>query len=181
MLRRSRKKQPNLKLPKLKRRKAKLPKRLRRGKKYARTGRTRRFRSDKPGTVLIQDGTILWTLPRKLRSPNQIKTGLARYGDTKGWEAQFVAALVVGTDDSIGMGKQQRLKLEVVRRVPRKDFFLDRTNLAFSVKGLEDALVRLGYLVDDNEDWLDGPYVTQDVSDDKKYWTIVKISELTSA
>lgn len=77
----------------------------------------------------------------------------------------------------MGPNMKQRLRLEVVREAPTEKFFLDRTNLAFSVKGLEDALVRLQYLVDDNEEWEDGPWVSQRVSSDGKYWTIVTVSE----
>jgi hypothetical protein len=59
--------------------------------------------------------------------------------------------------------------------------FLDRTNLAGGIKGLEDFLVRAEYLVDDCEEWEDGPYISQGLSTDKKYWTIVKLTALPCA
>lgn len=146
--------------------------------KSYRRKRIKRYRSDKPGICVVCNGTITWTLPRKLRSLNKIRTGLSRYGDTKGWERQFLAAETKSTDLSLGPDSNQRLKLEILRLAPRKDFFLDKVNLYGGAKGLEDALVRLRYLVDDNEAWEDGPYVTQDVSPDGKYWTIIKLSEI---
>lgn len=108
---------------------------------------------------------------------NVLRGGLSRYSDTKGWEKAFSEALIVATDHSLGPQSNRRLRLEIVRLAPRADYFLDRTNLAGGCKGLEDSLVRLGFLVDDNETWEDGPWPTQAVSLDKKYWTVVKLME----
>lgn len=114
-------------------------------------------------------------LPRKLVSPNRIKTGLARHGDTKAWETMLLKAHMVTDDQSLRFPARSKMRLEVWRLAPSKKYFLDRTNCAFSIKGLEDALVRLQYLRDDSLKYLDGPYVEQDVSADRKYWTIVRI------
>jgi hypothetical protein len=116
-------------------------------------------------------------LPRKLRSLNTLCSRLARYGDTKAWEKQFADAELENSDHTIGPCSKQRLRLETTRLAPSKHFFLDKTNLAGGVKGLEDALVRLEYLVDDCEEWEDGPYVSQGVSEDGKYWTLVTLTE----
>jgi hypothetical protein len=138
--------------------------------------RSSRFKSSKPGTYVIENGTITWRLPRKLRSLNAICTKLARYGDTKAWETQFTTAELKESDGSLGPCSKQRLRLEIWRLSPSKAFFLDPTNRAGGAKGLEDALVRLEYLVDDCDEWLDGPYVHNDLSDDGKYMTVVKLS-----
>lgn len=164
-----------IKAPKKHRPTRKAPHFKKRSKSYR---KVKRFRSTEPGTYTVQSGLIVWTLPRKLRSPNQIKSGLARYGDTKGWEREFNDAKLILNDASMGPHMGERLRLEVVRLSPTKRFFLDRTNLAFCVKGLEDALVRLQFLVDDNEEWEDGPYVTQAESPDGKYWTIVRLMKV---
>lgn len=152
----------------------KAPHQKRYGKAYHKR-RVSRFRSTEPGLCFVRAGCITWILPRKLRSPNKLRGGLARYGDTKAWERIFEEAAIKETDNTLGPCSKQRLRLEVVRLAPYERFFLDRTNLAFSVKGLEDALVRLEFLVDDNEKWEDGPYVSQAVSGDGKYWTVVRL------
>jgi hypothetical protein len=135
----------------------------------------KRFRSDEPGTCVIKDGIITWTLPRKLQSLNKLRGWKARYGDTKGWEREFENAKIVSNDMSLGPGTGRRLRLEVVRLAPNPKFKLDKVNLFGGLKGLEDALVRLNFLVDDSEIWEDGPYPTQGTSPDKKYWTIVRL------
>lgn len=151
------------------------------GNRPRRYRRSARFKATEPGTCVIRAGQIVWTLPRKLRSLNVLASRLARYGDTKAWETQFVRAKITESDHSLGPCSKQRLRLEVRRLSPTKAFFLDRTNLAGGVKGLEDSLIRLEYLVDDCEEWEDGPYVSQGVSEDGKYWTIVTLSVLNAA
>jgi hypothetical protein len=148
------------------------------GSKPRRRRRSTRFKSSVPGTCVIKKGTITWALPRKLRSLNVLCSRLSRYGDTKAWESEFTKAALTESDGSLGPCSKQRLKLEVIRVTPTKAFFLDRTNLAGGVKGLEDALIRLEYLVDDCEEWEDGPYVSQEVATDGKYTTIIRLSEI---
>lgn len=157
------------------------PRRKLKGKgerKPRRYRRSTRYKAFDKGTCVIRAGTITWTLPRKLRSLNVLCGRLARWGDTTAWEKQFVDAVVTESDGSLGPCSKQRLKLSVHRLAPSKAFFLDRTNLAGGVKGLEDSLIRLEYLVDDCEEWEDGPHVSQGVSEDKKYWTIVTLEVL---
>jgi hypothetical protein len=65
----------------------------------------------------------------------------------------------------------QRLRLEVTRLSPRK---LDRTNLAGgSIKGIEDMLVRRGFLRDDSEQWLQGPFLRQEIA--SKPSTVIRL------
>jgi hypothetical protein len=135
----------------------------------------KRFRSSEPGTVSIKDGVITWTLPRKLQSLNKLRGWRARHGDTQGWEREINQAKILCNDMSLGPGSGRRLRLEVVRLAPNPRFKLDKTNLAGGIKGLEDALVRLSFLVDDSEIWEDGPWPSQSVSSDKKYWTVIRL------
>ena len=151
------------------------------GSRPRRYRRSNTYKATQLGSCTIAAGTMTWVLPRKLRSLNTLCSRLARYGDTKAWEKQFTEAELGASDHTLGPCSKQRLRLEIVRLAPSKHFFLDKTNLAGGVKGLEDALVRLEYLVDDCEEWEDGPYVSQDVSEDNKYWTIVKLSEIQDA
>ncbi len=148
------------------------------GTKPRRYRRSTRYKATAPGTCNISNGTITWTLPRKIRSMNVLCSKLSRYGDTKAWEKEFERAELIKSDGSLGPCSKQRLKLEIVRLAPSKAFFLDRTNACGGVKGLEDVLVRLEYLVDDCEEWEDGPHVSQGVSTDGKYWAIVTLSEI---
>lgn len=145
----------------------KSPSRRRTSKRYASTG---------PSIAIIKGGAILWKIPRRLRSLNSLKTGIARYGDTKAWENHFLKAELKEDDGSFQIGQTARHKLEIQRLSPNRRYFLDSTNLHGAAKGLEDALVRLGYLVDDSEMWEDGPHVSQALSPDKRYWTIIKLS-----
>lgn len=155
---------------------------VRKAPHYKRTSisrkRKKRFKSLNPGVCVIANGTITWTLPRKLLSMNKLQGGLSRFWDTKAWEREFLSAVVVSQDGSLAVGSGLRLRLDIVRFAPTKKWFLDRTNCAGGCKGLEDALVRLTYLVDDNEQWEDGPYPTQQVSEDGKYRTIVRLSKI---
>jgi hypothetical protein len=159
------------------------PRRKLKGKgerKPRRYRRSTRYRASLgSGTCVIANGTITWTLPRKLRSLNVLCSRLARFGDTKAWEKQFTDAKLVASDHTLGPSSKQRLKLSVMRLAPSKAFFLDRTNLCGGVKGLEDALVRLEFLVDDAEEWEDGPHCSQGLSDDKKYWTVVTLEVIS--
>jgi hypothetical protein len=150
------------------------------GQRPRRYRRSTRYKATKPGTCVIKNGSIIWTLPRKLRSLNVLCSRLARWGDTQAWQKQFETAEITESDHSLGPCSKQRLKLSVMRLSPTKAFFLDRTNLAGGVKGLEDSLIRLEYLVDDCEEWEDGPYVSQGVSSDGKYWTIITLSEINA-
>jgi hypothetical protein len=125
----------------------------------------------------VANGVITWTLPRKLQSLNKLRGWRARHGDTKGWEKEIDGATIVSNDMSLGPGSGRRLRLEVVRLAPNVRFKLDKVNLFGGIKGLEDALVRLGFLVDDSEIWEDGPWPSQAVSEDKKYWTVIKLLE----
>lgn len=138
----------------------------------------KRYKSQNPGTCVVAAGTITWTLPRKLLSLNKLRGGLSRFWDTKAWEREFEGAKVSATDGSLERGSGLRLRLEIVRFAPTNRWFVDKVNLYGGCKGLEDSLVRLGYLVDDNEKWEDGPYPSQQVSDDGKYHTIVRLAKL---
>jgi hypothetical protein len=126
---------------------------------------------------VVKNGTITWTLPRKIQSLNKLRGWRARHGDTKGWEKAIDEAIILSNDLSLGPGSGRRLRLEVVRLAPNERFRLDRTNLAGGLKGLEDALIRLNFLVDDDEKWEDGPWPSQGVSEDKKYWAIIRLME----
>lgn len=144
-------------------------------RKARRYRRSTKYKADATGTCCIANGCITWTLPRKIRSLNVLKNGLARYSDTKSFETQIVKAEIISSDASLGPCSKQRLRLEIIRLAPNRNFYLDKTNLYGGCKGLEDALVRLEYLVDDCEEWEDGPYATQGISQDGKYWTIIKL------
>lgn len=141
-------------------------------RKYKRWNRrSKLYRSSEPGTCLIQRGTITWRLPRKYLSLNVMRARMSRFWDTKHWERDLEAAECGQDDKTLGKGSGKRLRLEVVRISPQK---LDRTNLAGgSVKGIEDALVRLGYLVDDSERWLQGPFLSQEIG--PEYLTIIRL------
>lgn len=134
--------------------------------------------SREPGSIKIKDGTIVLMIPGKLRSLNQLRTGISRYGDTKAWEQRLKRARIAVDDESVLMPVVSRARLEMTRLSPSQRCFLDQTNLEGGVKGFEDALKRLGYIFDDNHKWIDRPQVQQMVSPDRQYWALAKITIL---
>jgi hypothetical protein len=146
---------------------------------YRRKRTTRRTNARRePGTVEIQDGKITLLLPGKLKSLNTLKNGLARYGDTKTWEARIRAAKLVKDDESVRLPLTSRARLEISRLHPNKSCILDFVNLEGGTKGLEDALKRCGYIVDDNYKWLDRVPSKQLQSFDKQYWAVAVVTVL---
>jgi hypothetical protein len=118
-------------------------------------------------------------IPGKLKSLNQLKSGIARYGDTKAWEARIKRAHVSFDDGSVRLPVITRARLEMSRLIPGRMCLLDQTNLEGGVKGFEDAIKRLGYIFDDNHKWIDRPQVTQVVSPDRQYWAMAIITILS--
>lgn len=120
---------------------------------------------------------------------NKLKSGIALHGDKVAWEKalaavgapaidpadfELVSAYAAFVHPAFG-----RRRLTIERQAPSVRYFLDQTNFAGGSKKLEDVLVQAGYFVDDMLKWLDGPHYRQAVSIDKKFWTIVRISDAT--
>jgi hypothetical protein len=100
------------------------------------------------------------------------------HGEREAWRKLLSEALH-GTDMSAygaPFPVTTRMKLEVMRLAPNKRYMMDNDNLAASIKRLQDSLKEAGFLVDDNPRWLES-HIVQGISDDKKYWTIVTLSE----
>lgn len=148
-----------------------------RAKAAPRKKRSRRYRCTEAGSISFTPSEITLVIPKKLKSGNVLKSGIARHGDTKSWEAHILKLVPrdVPEDALKPMSSPQRMRLDIVREAPFPHHFLDPTNIHIGSKGLEDALVRLGYLYDDAQEWVDGPYCSNAVSPGKTYRTIVKI------
>lgn len=113
-------------------------------------------------------------LPRRLCSPNTQKNHWAQKRERDAWE-RLIAESDVRSDGSVCLPVTQRMRLEIVRLIPNRRFLMDKDNRDWSGKRLQDSLVALRYLVDDNAKHLDGPYVSQGLSTDKHYWTVVML------
>lgn len=156
------------------------------GKRRRKISAARASISTVPGTIKAEGGIIEIRIPKKLRTLNALKGWRARYGDTKSWEQAIkdcrTLTDAVGAASIAGMMPllAVRMRLEILRLAPTKRELLDTTNAAGSVKGLEDALKRLGYIVNDDLDWLDGPYVSQAIAPDRQFWAIIKLSKASS-
>lgn len=139
--------------------------------------RSTRYKSTEAGSIEFTDLEITLVIPKKLRSGNVLKSGIARHGDTKAWEKHILKLVTsdVPANSLKPMSSPQKMRLEIIREAPFAHHFLDLTNLHIGSKGLEDALVRLGYLYDDSQDWVDGPHCSNAVSSVKTYRTIVRI------
>lgn len=155
----------------------------RRARQTKRPGARRRRFSRKhlsrcPATLIVRDGVAYMRFPRRLRSLNNVRSDLSRFGDKKAWEGLFETMVTLEDDHSLRPGLKCRMRVEVQRLCPTKRYFLDRTNLhGGGIKQLEDCLTQLGWLVDDCETWEDGPYLSQALSEDAKYWTDIKITK----
>ena len=155
------------------------PRRRSKVKTPTRRRTTRTSTRRESGTIRIRDGKIEMMIPGKIKSLNQLKNGLARYGDTKGWENRIKKARIALDDESVCLPVMDRARLEITRLIPSRGCLLDQTNAEGGIKGLEDALKRLGYIFDDNHKWLDRPQVQQRVSDDRQYWALIQITILS--
>jgi hypothetical protein len=134
--------------------------------------------------MLVSKGRIVMMLPRRLRSPNQRGNWRSDHGERQAW-----ALLIAKAESTVDFNETKvlyggsikpvntRMKLEIMRLAPNQRYMMDEDNLAASTKRLQDSLKEAGYIVDDNRRWLEGPVVTQGVSDDKCYWVIVTLSE----
>ena len=141
-------------------------------KKRKRVGR---YQASGQGRIIIKEGRILLTLPRRLRSYNRRGGFWSEYRDRQMW-AKLIDEAVVDTDHTIALPVTERMRLELIRMAPNKRYMLDKDNLEISGKRLVDSLVSKGYLVDDNRYWLDGPWLSQAISSDKCYWTLAKLT-----
>ncbi len=138
------------------------------------------------------EGRIEFRIQRVLKSPN-VTLGAhwrVKYRERQQWQAHLLNALVL----SLGTVHAQRLlrpavalpgctggcrdrrRVEVTRFAPsRRHFVRDDDNLRFAVKPVLDALKQLGLIRDDHRKWLDLALPTQDLSNDKTWWTWIAI------
>lgn len=126
-------------------------------------------------------------MPRKIRSMNKLKSGIALHGDKVAWEKALAAVGAPEIDPSdlelveayaaFVHPAAGRRRLSIERQAPSEHYFLDATNCSGGAKKLEDVLVSAGYFVDDKMKWLDGPHIIQTVSPEKKFYTIVRITD----
>lgn len=115
-------------------------------------------------------------LPRRVRSYNKRGGHWADYGERQAWKKMLGAADIT-SDGTIKTPVTGRMRLELTRFAPTKRYLLDGDNFAAGAKRLIDTLVEFGYLLDDDRESIDGPYLYQKLADDKCYWTVVKITE----
>lgn len=115
-------------------------------------------------------------LPKRLRSLNARGGHWVEAGERRAWEEMLASADIV-TDGSMPVTAGGRRRLTMVRLAPSRRYLLDKTNLDGCGKRLEDALVALGYLIDDDRFGVDGPFITQAVSADIYYWVVLTLEE----
>jgi hypothetical protein len=149
---------------------------FRKAGKKRRRGRSTKFQSKTPASIVIKGGVVTMRLPRRLRSYNQRGGHWSEFSDRQAW-ANLLATTTVTSDGSITLPVKTRMRLDLIRLAPSKRYLLDKDNLSVSGKRLTDALVKAGYLIDDDRTHLDGAYVVQGLSRDKKYWTLVQLKE----
>lgn len=125
-------------------------------------------------TIRVVNGKVVMLLPRRLRGLNSRGGHWAEAGERKAWELMLTTA-EFATDGSVVLPVTCRRRLEIIRLAPHRRYLLDKTNLDACGKRLEDALVALGYLVDDDRFGVDGPHITQGVSRDRCYWAVVTL------
>lgn len=136
---------------------------------------TGQYISDKEPTITIANGRVVMMVPKPLKSLNKRGGFWAEHQERRAWE-KIIKECGVVSDGSVTLPVSERRRLEVVRLAPSRRYLLDKTNLDACAKRLEDALVALGYLVNDDRFGVEGPFITQGVSSDKCYWALVTIS-----
>jgi hypothetical protein len=129
-------------------------------------------------------------LPRELKTPNRTiwRDWRTLASDRNGWERLIEMtlrtwrALLDNTTWSPleratwphVVGHREHRRMTIRRLLPsRANFTRDDRNLQFAPKGLEDALVRQRLLAGDSDDWLTSAPVTQHVSPDGQFYTVV--------
>lgn len=143
------------------------------------------------GFEILTSHSWVFRFTRELKSPNKTiwKGRWALASDRDWWERAIVRelrewetlrTLTTWTASERAAwphvrGHREVRALTVVRMVPTPRHFIQDTvrNLQFSIKGLEDALVRAKLLVDDRDAWLTCAPVTQQVSPDRRFYTVV--------
>lgn len=123
-----------------------------------------------------RDGrTWIFVFRQKLESPNRFRAHWSlQNGARAKWEQQvrivICQALEVASWEWLAqLGRRpdcrEKMRLQIVRLVPSsREFIRDDDNLAFSRKGLSDAMKRCGLLKDDRREWLDARPIYQDVA-----------------
>lgn len=122
-----------------------------------------------------RDGRKVLVCQTDLRTPNDWNNKLhGRYvylGERKKWERLF-------RNVHFFWGKQPegvRRRLTVVRQVPNRNYLIkDFGNKVFTLKPVEDALVRAGVIIDDAEQYLESVPPIQEIVKDLKE-TVVEI------
>ncbi len=136
--------------------------------------------------------TYAWVfrLARELKTPNRSiwRGAMALAADRAAWQRAFEKALHTwrAYGDYNGYSAVERValphvqrhrehrKLTVRRLVPHeRNFIRDDDNLQFAPKHLRDALTRVRLIVDDADAWITRAPVTQHVSPDGQYYTVV--------
>lgn len=131
-----------------------------------------RHRAKAPAVITYhEDRRITFVLPRRLKTPNKTGGFWASHGERLAWERMLQGAEIKGRV----FLPTWRQKMRVLRLTPSKRWLLDKDNLDFSCKRLQDAMKELKFIMDDNAKWLDGPHVTQGIASDKCYWAIVTL------
>lgn len=140
---------------------------------------------DTPFAFMVDD-MMVTIISRKLESPNKHRFHwTVQHGDSANWEKDIQKAYldmvrVASWDDAAELGRRPALpsgpmNLQIVRLVmSNREFMKDDSNMPGAGKGLQDALVRLGFLKDDRREYLiTGPQpVMQDVSATDCYVTV---------
>lgn len=126
-------------------------------------------------------------IPRELKSPNKWQGRHWRYKhrETTDWERELQIAWL-----SVPKKVQQKvredhdciMRVRVERHCPSaRNFIRDDDNLRFSTKPLNDALKRVGFIVDDNRKWLVQGLPEQRVSVDAQWRTVIEIDAYNPA
>lgn len=145
-------------------------------KKKKRRRRSTRHVAKSAAIITIAKGRIVMLLPKRLKSLNSRGGHWEEAGERRAWEEMIATASVI-TDGSVKGPAVGRRRLAIVRLAPSRRYLLDKTNLDACGKRLEDALVALGYLIDDDRFGVDGPFITQAVSADIYYWVVLTLAD----
>lgn len=107
-----------------------------------------------PDPVVIFD----LTLPDRLRSLNEIKSGMQRHRDMSAWHRLLWAEVIRAGVRLPHLAPDERMRISITRLYGGSEREFDYDNLVGGCKGLVDSLTHLRLIRSDSPRWLERDY-----------------------
>jgi hypothetical protein len=114
--------------------------------------------------TLTTPATWELTLPDKIKSLNEIKSGFARHRDTLRWEQVLHAELYYQGIHSPTYPPRQKMRLTITQLLASGERAYDYDGLVGGSKGIVDAIKRLRHIRNDSPAHLESAYLQERVT-----------------